>query len=1518
MNSDSSFSGIDANRPVLQSSQPSLYHPSFEHDACGIGCMAHLDGKASHDIIKGALDMLANMEHRGATGADPHTGDGAGILIQLHDPFFRRAAMEAGINLPQAGQYGVGMAFFPKEKKAYEHCKQHIAATCHSLGFDLLGFRKVPTRPHSAHIGEGARRTEPIIEQVFVKAQKEIDSDGLERKLYILRRCIGHTLDRKVREDFYFTSLSHKTIIYKGQLTTHQLPLYFADLKDSRLKSAIAVVHSRFSTNTFPRWRLAQPFRYLAHNGEINTHRGNINWLEAKEAIFESDFFTAEELEIIKPICEEDFSDSRNLDAVVELLLLGGRPLPHVMMMLMPEAWQENPSMEEERRAFYEYHAALTEPWDGPAAVCFTDGKLLGATLDRNGLRPARYVLTHDRRFILASEAGALPLDPARIKERGRLGPGMMIVADTEKGQLKKDDEIKEEITGRRPYQDWLEAEKISLDQLPPRDAEQEEMPLPLQQKLFGITREELKVILQPMAKEGKEPLGSMGVDTPLAVLSKESQHFSHYFKQLFAQVSNPPIDPIRERNVMSLRGWIGPSRNFLQENKSFCSHIALDQPLLTNADLEKIRQIETDKFSSATLSICFSPDEDVAKALNRLYLDAEAALEKGVNILILSDKSAGEKQIPLPALLATGGLHHHLIRRKKRHLTAMVVETGDAREVHHFATLIGYGAVAINPYLAFRSIKDFVGNTSFEGLNYEELEAHYISAVNKGLLKIMSKMGISTLQSYHGAQIFEIIGLGPEVSQQCFKGTVSRLGGLDFSDIDREVRLRYQDFTQAETKLRSGGLYQWKKDGEAHQYNPESIHLLQKSTRLGDYALYKKYAASINRLGAQAVTIRSLFEFKESTPVPLEEVESVDHILKRFATGAMSFGSISHEAHATLAMAMNRIGGKSNSGEGGEDPRRFPKRPDGDWERSAIKQIASGRFGVTMHYLNEAEELQIKIAQGAKPGEGGHLPGFKVDEWIGRVRHSTPGVGLISPPPHHDIYSIEDLAQLIFDLKNANPQARISVKLVAKGGVGTIASGVAKAHADHILISGYDGGTGASPLSSIRHAGLPWELGLAEAHQTLVKNRLRQKVVLQSDGGMKSGRDLAIATLLGAEEWGVATAALIVEGCILMRKCHLNTCPVGIATQNPVLRERFSGKVDHLVNFFRFLAEDLREHMARLGFRSVEEMVGQVDKLKVREDLDHWKYRHLNLEQILFKEEGVGLYHSISQDHGIEQILDKDLIEACLPSLEGKEKSRLTMPISTLNRSVGTMLSQRVIKATQGKGLPDKTIHLKFRGAAGQSFGAFGAKGISFELEGEGNDYVGKGLSGAEMIIYPDTDTYDNLQNPYSPGKNIIIGNVALYGATSGEVYIRGMAGERFAVRNSGAYAVVEGLGDHGCEYMTGGRVIVLGPTGKNFAAGMSGGIAYVYDPTKKLASRVNPDTVILDDPLNAEDKKLIKEMIRKHHAYTNSRKALKFITDWEAAFRDFVKVFPTDYKRVLEGPNAFTAKAETNKMTG
>ena len=1486
----------------------SLYLPQLEHDACGIGCIAQLKGKKSHQIIVDALAMLINMEHRGGCGCDPQTGDGAGILIQVPHKFFKEITPALGIHLPEAGAYGVGNFFLPQSADLQFQCREILEDQAQKLGLELLGYRVLPTSGQRAFIGQEARDTEPHWEQVFVQPKEKVEGLAFERRLYILRRSTAHRIQREighmVGDDFYFTSLSHQTLVYKGQLRTDQVGPYFPDLEDERVDTALALVHSRFSTNTTPKWRLAQPFRYIAHNGEINTIRGNVNWMQAKESIMASEYFTPEELAMLKPICDHEVSDSRNLDSIVELLVMSGRSLPHVMMMLIPEAWQDHTLMSSERKDFYDYHATLMEPWDGPASLCFTDGKLVGATLDRNGLRPSRYVITKDERLVLASEAGALPIAPEEITYRGRLRPGRILVADLEEGRVIDDEELKNKICSQQPYGEWLREQRLNLSDLPAgKKAEPSDSPLIQRQKLFGITNEELRVVLAPMASQGKAPIGAMGADTPLAVLSNQSQHISHYFKQQFAQVSNPPIDPIRERMVMSLRTWIGGSKNIFGETPEQCKAISLKNPILTDAELSAVRDYDQREYKSATLDATFAPDSSLAAAIKQLCQDAADAINGGANILIVSDRAAANGRVPIPSLLAIGAVHHHLIRTDLRFHTALIAETGDAREVHHFATLIGFGAVAVNPYLAFESLSDLpTSHPDFKGFREEQLHKNYIRAIGKGLLKIMSKMGISTIQSYHGSQIFEILGISKEVVDECFNGAISRIGGLTYDGIAREALTRYQSAFPARPvprhRLEVGGVFQWKTNGETHLFNPETIHLLQRSSRQNDYSLYRKYAQKVDQQGKKAVTLRSLFGFTNQQPVPIEEVEPIENILKRFASGAMSFGSLSHEAHSTLAIAMNRIGGKSNSGEGGEDAMRYQPLANGDSMRSAIKQVASGRFGVTSYYLSEAEELQIKIAQGAKPGEGGQLPGHKVDDWIGKVRHATPGVGLISPPPHHDIYSIEDLAQLIYDLKNANRHARISVKLVSEAGVGTIAAGVVKAKADHILISGSDGGTGASPLGSIRHAGLPWELGLAETHQTLVRNKLRGRVRLQVDGQIKTARDMVIGTLLGAEEWGVATAALVVEGCIMMRKCHLNTCPVGVATQDPNLRKLFTGEADHLVNFFNFLAQEFREYMAELGFRTVDEMVGQVNRLKVRDNLEHWKFEGLDFSPILFKEpasQNVNLYCQEDQDHAISQVIDWQLMEVAKPALEHKAPVFGHFPIRSVDRATGTMLSHELTKLYKEEGLPESTIHLKFTGSAGQSFAAFGAKGIRFELTGEANDYLGKGLSGAQIIARPHPEAV------IQPSANIIIGNVAFYGATSGEAFIRGKAGERFAVRNSGVNAVVEGVGDHGCEYMTGGVVVVLGKTGRNFAAGMSGGMAFIYDPKKRFIPRCNQELVEFEHQLSLHDSEMVRQMVEKHYAHTGSRTALRLITDWNNAIGDFIKVIPTEYKKVL-----------------
>ncbi|MEB2778969.1 glutamate synthase large subunit [Algoriphagus sp. C2-6-M1] len=1484
--------------------QEGLYRSEFEHDSCGIGAVVDLSAVPSHETISDALYMLSNMEHRGGRGSDPKTGDGAGILIQVPHQFLKDITVRTEISLPEAGSYGVGMTFFPKNKQLFHRSKELLNQLIEELDFELIGYRSVPV--DETVPGSGALEVMPNIEQLFVRHKKGLTGIELERKLYVLRNYSTSEINTKipgVNQSFYFASLSSQTLIYKGQLRTDQVLAFYKDLQNPRIGSAFAIVHSRFSTNTFPNWRLAQPFRFLSHNGEINTIKGNLNKMKSKENLMKSKYFTDEELSRLMPITDKQKSDSANLDAMVELLTLSGRSLPHAMMMLVPEAWQDNEVMDRDRKSFYKFHASLVEPWDGPAALLFTDGKSVGATLDRNGLRPLRYFITKDNRLILSSEAGALPIREATIIEKGRISPGRMIWADLEKGRVVFDEEVKGEICGKQPYEQWVADQRIKLrleddpkSLTHPYTTEN----IKKQQTIFGYTSEELKVVLKPMGDTAYEAIGSMGADTPLAVLSKESQHISNYFKQLFAQVSNPPIDPIRERLVMSLFTRLGVGQNILEESPKHTRQIHISQPVLLNADLQKVKNMEGQGYRCATLASLFLADHKsgrLTEALIKLCNEAEKAIHEGKNVIIISDRNSTEEYAPIPSLLAIGAVHHHLVKKKIRTSAGLVLESGDIRETHHFATAIGYGASAINPYMALESLLHMHETGEIKNpKNQKKLFSNYQAAIGKGLLKVLSKMGISTLQSYQSAQIFEAIGLGPEVIERCFKGTISRISGISFDELAEEVLIRHRAAYETESPiLEQGGIYQWKRRGEKHLFNPETIHLLQKSTRLNDFGLYRKFASKINEQSKDALTLRGLFEFKKRITVPIDEVEPASSIMRRFATGAMSFGSISHEAHSTLAIAMNRIGAKSNSGEGGEDEIRFAKKENGDWERSAIKQVASGRFGVTSNYLTNAAELQIKMAQGAKPGEGGQLPGHKVDDWIGRVRHSTPGVGLISPPPHHDIYSIEDLAQLIFDLKNANRKARINVKLVSQAGVGTVAAGVAKAMADVILISGADGGTGASPLSSIRHAGLPWELGLSEAHQTLVKNNLRSRVVLQTDGQLRTGRDLAIATLLGAEEWGISTAALVVEGCIMMRKCHLNTCPVGVATQNPDLRKLFTGSPDHVVNYFQFLVQDLREIMASLGFRTVDEMVGQSNVLQSTGHLNHWKWDKVDLSPIFHKVEvpdHVGIHKQIDQEFELKRVLDRQLIKAAHPSLEQGMPSSGSFQIKNTDRSVGAMLSNEISKIYGSPGLPEDTINFKFTGSAGQTFGGFLTKGVNFELEGEANDYFGKGLSGGKLIVYPSRNA------KFVPEENIIIGNVAFYGATSGVAYINGKGGERFCVRNSGVQTVVEGIGDHGCEYMTGGLVVNLGEIGRNFAAGMSGGIAYIL---KEYITDINPELVDIDI-LGDEDFNTIKTFLKRHVKLTKSGLGTKFLEDWDKTKEKFIKVIPRDYKAVLE----------------
>jgi glutamate synthase (NADPH/NADH) large chain len=1489
-----------------------LYSPSFERDACGIGFVANIKGNKSHQIVGDALTVLENMEHRGACGCEANTGDGAGIMIQVPHEFFFDECIKLGVHLPSYGRYGVGVVFFPRDIRLREECRDIFNRTADKLGLEVLAYRKVPVNTEG--IGTTALSVEPEMEHVFIACPDHISNrDEFERKLFVLRNHASHTINNTVKKDaigFYIASLSYKTVVYKGQLTSMQVRNYFPDLSNKRIVSAFGLVHSRFATNTFPSWKLAQPFRFIAHNGEINTLQGNLNWLKTSEKTFVSPYFSKEEMDMILPVVTEGQSDSACLDNMIELLTLTGRSLPHVMMMLVPEAWDGNEQMDPVKKAFYEFHASMMEPWDGPASISFTDGKIIGATLDRNGLRPSRYCVTTDDRVIMASESGVLPVDPASIKEKGRLQPGKMFVVDMEQGRIISDDELKQVICSRKPYAEWLNKYKIRLEELPePRvmfthlESEQ----VFKYQKAFGYSTEDLESIIATMALDGKEPVGSMAADIPLAVLSDQPQHLSSYFKQLFAQVTNPPIDPIREKMVMSLATFVGNNGNLLNEDELSCHTVALKHPVLNNHELEKIRSIDTGIFQAKTLQSYFRADGkpgSLKKGLDRLCRYAVDAVEDGFEVIVLTDRAIDSEHAPIPSLLAMSAVHHHLIRKGYRGRVGIVVEAGDVWEVHHFACLLAFGATAINPYLALSSIRDMkLSNKLQTSMGVEELKKNYIKAVNDGLLKVFSKMGISTLQSYQGAQIFEIIGLHSSVVNTYFTGAVSRIEGMGLDEIAREsLAKHYFAFSRKDIpvdRLPVGGVYQWKRKGEFHLFNPQTIHHLQHATKTNDYNVFKKYTKLVNDQEEKAVTLRSLFRFRHNRPpVSIDEVEPAENILKRFATGAMSFGSISWEAHTTLAIAMNRIGAKSNTGEGGEDERRYQLLPNGDSMRSAIKQVASARFGVTSYYLTESDELQIKMAQGAKPGEGGQLPGYKVDEWIGKTRHSTPGVGLISPPPHHDIYSIEDLAQLIFDLKNSNRSARINVKLVSKAGVGTIAAGVAKAKADVILISGHDGGTGASPISSIRHAGLPWELGLAEAHQTLVKNKLRSRVVLQADGQMKTARDIAVATLLGAEEWGVATAALIVEGCIMMRKCHMNTCPVGVATQDPELRKRFTGDPDHVVNFFKLITQELREIMASLGFRTINEMVGQSDFLEIRDDIRHWKYKDLDLTPILYKEPAslyTGLYCMEDQDHGIADVLDWKLLEAAKPALDSGQRVKASFNIRNTDRTTGTLLSNEISKKYKGAGLPEDTLHFKFTGTAGQSFGAFNARGVTLELEGDANDYFGKGLSGARLIVYPPK------QSIFVPEENIIIGNTSFYGATSGEAFIRGKAGERFCVRNSGARVVVEGVGDHGCEYMTGGVAVILGATGRNFAAGMSGGIAFVYDVKAQFDKMCNKEMVDLD-PLDAEDVALLQEMVTNHYEYTKSAVAKFLLDDLENQIRNFVKVFPKDYKKVVQ----------------
>lgn len=1487
-----------------------LYDPRFEHDACGVSFVAHIKGVPSREIVTLGITALCNMEHRGATGAEPETGDGAGILIQIPDAFLRAVSE---IDLPPHGSYAAGVAFLPQAESDVQRAVETVENIVRQEGLRPLGWRDVPVNPNC--LGASARAVMPTIRQFFLDDPQGAQGIDLDRKIFIVRKRIEHELVGDLRT--YFASLSSRTLVYKGMLTTPELGEFFPDLWDERMESALALVHSRFSTNTFPSWPLAHPYRYIAHNGEINTVQGNRNWMRTREALLQSDLIPG--LDRAFPICTPGMSDSASFDEVLELLHLAGRSLPHALLMMIPEAWENNDRMDSDKRDFYRFHSTMMEPWDGPADVCFTDGSVIGAVLDRNGLRPGRYWVTDDDLVVLASEAGVLEIDQSRIIRKGRLQPGRMFLVDTAQGRIIDDEEIKAALAAQHPYGQWLSDGLTELDTLPDREHIVHSHDSVLRrQQMFGYTEEELKVIIAPTAKTGAEPIGSMGTDTPIAVLSERSRLLFDYFQQLFAQVTNPPLDAIREEVVTAVGTNIGPEANLLSPGPESCRQLLLPFPIIDNDDLAKIIHINDDNTHPHLAAVVVSGLYRVAEggkglrtALDSIRAEVSAAIAQGARIIVLSDRNSDEVFAPIPSLLLTSAVHHHLIREKTRTQVGLVVECGDAREVHHMALLIGYGAGAINPYLAFESIEDMItadggaGVYGLGGVDVHKAVKNYIKASGKGVLKVMSKMGVSTVASYTGAQIFEAIGLSSELVDEFFSGTVSRLGGIGLDEIAAEVATRHatahpqRPDLRAHRKLELGGEYQWRREGEYHLFNPETVYRLQHSTRSGRYDIFKQYTSDVDNQAKRLATLRGLFELRTGTrpSISIDEVEPVEEIVKRFSTGAMSYGSISAEAHETLAIAMNRIGAKSNTGEGGEDPERFVPMPNGDSKRSAIKQVASGRFGVTSEYLVNADDLQIKMAQGAKPGEGGQLPGHKVYPWIAKTRYSTPGVGLISPPPHHDIYSIEDLKQLIHDLKNANPTARVHVKLVAEVGVGTVAAGVSKAKADVVLISGHDGGTGASPLTSLKHAGAPWELGLAETQQTLLLNGLRDRIVVQTDGQMKTGRDVIIAALLGAEEFGFATAPLVVSGCIMMRVCHLDTCPVGIATQNPTLRERFSGKPEFVVNFFEYIAQEVREYLAELGFRSLQEAIGHVEMIDTRHAVNHWKAKGLDISPILALPQnpyGQTLTSSVGQDHGLDEALDVQLIDQAQSALKDGHAVEISLPIRNVNRTVGTMLGYEVTKAWGGSGLPDGTIKIHFTGSAGQSFGAFVPAGIEMRLEGDANDYVGKGLSGGRIIVHPHHSA------PFAAEDNVIAGNVIGYGATSGEIFIRGIVGERFCVRNSGATAVVEGVGDHGCEYMTGGRVVVLGGTGRNFAAGMSGGIAYVYDPDGTFDTRVNYEMVDLEH-IDANDEQWLKDTITRHQQFTGSARAAQVLQAWTVEVSRFRKVMPRDYKKVL-----------------
>jgi len=1473
-----------------------LYDSSFEHDACGVALVATLNKKPTHEIVSSGLEALRNLEHRGASGSEPDSGDGAGILIQIPDEFFKSTV---DFKLPENGFYAAGIVFLPQEEKEYKAAKERISDVAKKENVTILGWRTVPTNP--AELGKTAQSVMPRFEMIFVQPQdKNLKDIEIDRAIYPLRKIIENN------SNIYFASLSARTIVYKGMLTTGQLEPFYPDLSDKKVVSKIALVHSRFSTNTFPSWPLAHPYRLIAHNGEINTVKGNRNWMHARENLIKTDLIPGD-LARVFPICSNEASDSASFDEVLELIHLGGRSLPHSILMMIPEAWENNPSMDPERRAFYEYHAAFMEPWDGPACVTFTDGHLIGAVLDRNGLRPGRFWITDDGLVVLASESGVLPIDQAKVIRKGRLQPGKMFLVDTDNGRIIEDDEIKSSLAKEQPYKDWLHAGLVHLEELPDREhIVHTHSSVLRRQQTFGYTDEELKILLTPMALNAAEALGSMGTDTPIAVLSSRPRLLFDYFTQLFAQVTNPPLDAIREEIVTSLSSSVGEEGNLLTATPAHTRQVVLPFPVIDNDELAKLIHINQDGdqpgFAAQKFSGLYKVAEGAAgleKRINEIFDEVDLAIKNGNHLLILSDRDSDADEAPIPSLLLLSAVHHHLIRTKKRMEIGLIVEAGDVREVHHVALLIGYGAAAVNPYLAMETVEDMVRQKRITGITPEKAVRNLVKALGKGVLKVMSKMGVSTVASYRGAQIFEAIGISNEVIDKYFTGTTSRLGGIGLDVLAQEVSKRHDvaypftGISPAHRQLAIGGEYQWRREGEPHLFDPETVFKLQHSTRTGQMDVFRSYTEKVNEQSKRLMTLRGLFELsKDRKPISIDEVEPIENILSRFNTGAMSYGSISGEAHETLAIAMNRLGARSNTGEGGEDPERYQKMSNGDSKRSSIKQVASGRFGVTSEYLVNADDIQIKMAQGAKPGEGGQLPGNKVYPWIAKTRHSTPGVGLISPPPHHDIYSIEDLAQLIHDLKNANDKARIHVKLVAEVGVGTVAAGVAKAHADVVLISGHDGGTGASPLTSLKHAGGPWEIGLAETQQTLLINGLRDRIVVQTDGQLKTGRDVIIAALLGAEEFGFATAPLVVMGCIMMRVCHLDTCPVGVATQNPVLREKFTGKPEFVENFFRFIATEVREYLAELGFKSLDEAIGHSEILDTRKAISHWKASGLDLSPILHKvdvDKNASLRQTTTQDHGLNKALDNKLIEICQPALQKGELVRAQFEIRNVNRTVGTMLGSQITRKYGGQGLPTGTIELTFNGTAGQSFGAFIPQGLTLRLEGDTNDYLGKGLSGGKIIIRPDRKA------KFESSLNVIAGNVAAYGATSGTLFVRGLVGERFCVRNSGLTAVVEGVGDHACEYMTGGRVVVLGQTGRNFAAGMSGGIAYVVDLN---VENINAEMVELET-LDKDDKGFLSSILKDYLEETESPLAKKLLEDKE--FKKFTKVMPREYKRVL-----------------